>query len=79
MKIALSNQQFLPIKLILKIRTAKFLKCFTASQSLLCLLFNSIAAQQLNSVLASVDTSVNSARELVEIIYEQFLEPVRDN
>ena len=64
------------MKLILKIRTAKFLKCFTASQNLLCLLFNSIATQQLNSIFASVDISVNSARELVDIIYEQFLEPV---
>ena len=68
MKITLSNQQFLPIKLILKIHTDKFLKCFTASQNLLCLLFNSIATQQLNSIFASVDTSVNSARELVDII-----------
>ena len=68
LKITLSNQQFLPIKLVLKIHTANFLKCFTASQNLLCLLFNSIATQQLNSIFASVDTSVNSARELVDII-----------
>lgn len=70
------NFMLLPIKQQLKIRSAKFLNCFIASQNLLCSLFNNIAAHHVNSIYKSVDASVNSTRELVDTIYEQLLDPV---
>jgi hypothetical protein len=69
------NFNILPIKQQLSIRTAKFLQCFTASENTLCLLFNNIATQQLNSIFSCVDVSVNSTRKLVDNIYANFFFP----
>ena len=66
------NFNFLPVKQLLKIRTAKFLQRFAASENALCLLFNNVANQQLNTIFMSVDISVKSTRELVDKIIELF-------
>ena len=66
------NLNFLPVKQLLKIRTAKFLQRFTASENVLCLMFNNVAGQQLKSIFMSVDSSVNSTRKLVDTITEHF-------
>ena len=63
---------FLPGKHQIKIRTAKFLQRFTASENPLCLLFNDVANQHLNAIFTSVDVSVNSIGSLVDTINEQF-------
>ena len=67
------NFAFLPIKLQIRIRTAKFLQMFAASENALCSLFNSQATLQLHNLFNAVDSSVKSACHLRNMIYEQFI------
>ena len=66
------NFVFLPIKLQIRIRTARFLQMFAASQNSLCSLFNSKAILQLNTMFGAVDKSITTACQLKNFIYEQF-------
>jgi len=67
------NFVFLPIKLQISIRTAKFLQMFAASENALCSLFNSNATLQLHSIFNAFDSNVKSACQLRNVIYEQFI------
>ena len=49
------NFVFLPIKLQISIRTAKFLQMFAASENALCSLFNLNASLQLHNIFNEVD------------------------
>jgi hypothetical protein len=68
------NFNFLPIKLQLTIRTAKFLQTFAASENSLCSLFQSNATMQLNCMFSSCGSNINTACQLTNKIYEQFYE-----
>jgi hypothetical protein len=57
----------LPIKMQLLLRTARFLQKFSASENILCLLFNNIAVEQLNSILLQYD--VSTACQLANKMY----------
>ena len=67
------NLVFLPIKLQISIRTAKFLQMFAASENALCSLFNLNASLQLHNIFRAVDSSVKSACQLRNMIHEQFI------
>ena len=62
---------FLPIKLRLTIRTAKFLQAFAASENQLCFLFKRLATQRLNDILANY--SVDSLFQLTNAVRVQLL------
>ena len=62
---------FLPVKLQLTIRTAKFLKVFVASQNHICLLFENVATRSLNSILSSF--GVRTFAKLTSKIRDQFM------
>ena len=62
---------FLPIKLEIIIRTAKFLQQFIASLNNLCMLFSASATYQLKSIFAQFGR-VCTASQLANIIKEQF-------
>ena len=66
------NLVFLPIKLQVRIRTARFLQMFAASQNSLCSLFNLNACLQLHSLFGTVNESIKTACQLRNFIYEQF-------
>lgn len=66
------NFVFLPIKLQVRIRTAKFLQMFAASENSLCSLFNLQASLQLRTIFDAVDKSITTACQLRNFIYKQF-------
>ena len=67
------NFVFLPIKLQVRIRTARFLQMFAASQNSLCSLFNLNASLQLHSLFGTIKSqSIKTACQLRNFIYEQF-------
>ena len=61
---------FLPIKLQIIIRTAKFLQRFIASENSLCLLFSSEATCKLNAILSCYGSSVRCASQFNHVIRE---------
>jgi hypothetical protein len=65
---------FLPMQLQLTIRTARFLNVFVASQSHICLLFESVATRQLNSIFSNY--CVKTIGQLRSKILDQFMQPV---
>ena len=66
------NFNFLPVKLQLSIRTARFLQKFVASLNSLCLLFQCKAKNQLRDIFAEANCNVNNACAFRNAIYEQF-------
>jgi len=71
------NFAFLPIKLQVRIRTARFLQMFAVSENSLCSLFTLKASLQLHNIFESVDSSITTACQLRNFIYEQFTSPSR--
>ena len=63
---------FIPIKLQISIRTAKFLQRFVASENSLCLLFSPEASNKLNTILSCYGKNVRSASKLNCIIRELY-------
>ena len=63
---------FLPVELLLKIRTAKFLQVFTASENNLCLVFKRYAVSQLNVILCEFG-DIQTAQQLESKIREMFI------
>ena len=65
--------RFLPVKLQLTIRTAKFLKVFVASQNHICSLFENVATRDLNSTFSTF--CVKTFAQLKSKIFDQFMQP----
>ena len=66
------NFGIMPVACQLKIRMARFLQKYLASESPLCLLFRQNATSQLNELCAQYGKGVRSAAQLSDIICEQF-------
>ena len=66
------NFGILPIACQLKIRTARFLQKYLASQNLLCLLFAQSATSELNEIFSKYGRNVSSVAQLSNIIIDQF-------
>ena len=58
------ENNFSTVRQLVKIRTAKLLRCFTASENALRLIFNEVAFKRLNSIFMFVDFSVNPTQSL---------------
>jgi len=67
------NFGFLPAKYQILIRTAKFLQKFIASENSLCTLFISDARQQLRGIFMQCGRNIQTAFQLRNAIYRQFL------
>ena len=63
---------FLSVDDQLNIRTARFLQKFTASENNLCLLFAKVASEQLNAIFVKYNTSIKTACQLNNYIYEHW-------
>jgi hypothetical protein len=64
---------FLPIKLQIRIRTARFLQFFVASENSLCSLFNLTASCQLREIFDTADRKIQTACEFRNFTYEHFI------
>jgi len=64
---------FLPIKLQIRIRTAKFLQIFAASDNSICVLFNLKASLQLRILFDAADSKIKTACQLRNFIYDHFI------
>jgi hypothetical protein len=62
------NFVFLPIKLQVQIRTARFLQMFAVYENSLCSLFTLKASIQLHNIFESVDSSISTACQLRNFI-----------
>ena len=63
---------FLSVDDQLNIRTARFLQKFTASENNLCLLFAKVASEQLDAIFVKYNTSIKTACQLNNYIYEHW-------
>ena len=63
------NFNFLPFKLQLSIRTAKFLQRFSASENLICSIFSANASNQLNCLFSKYGERIVSVSQLINAIY----------
>jgi hypothetical protein len=66
------NFGILPIACQLKIRTARFLQKFIASQNPLCCIFAQNATSQLNEICSNYGKNVRSVSQLSNIIFDRF-------
>jgi len=64
---------FLSIKSLLHVRTARFLQKFSASENVLCSLFELTARQQLSDIFNCYNTSISTACQLYNFVYDQLL------
>jgi hypothetical protein len=65
-----SNFGFLPVDCQIRIRTARFLQKFTASDNSLCLLFSGVASVQLAEIFSFFDDDISTACQLNNFLYD---------